>query len=83
MSASGSTRRRRYDVPMWGIEQAARLWRFAASQGKGGADLAEFRPHRRGLGRRRNPQPQGRLSGFTAAPGGTDPASGASRRRVR
>ncbi|MFC7474576.1 NAD(P)-dependent oxidoreductase [Dankookia sp. GCM10030260] len=33
---------RAYDVPMWGIEQAARLWRFAASQGKGGADLAEL-----------------------------------------
>jgi 3-hydroxyisobutyrate dehydrogenase len=31
-----------YDVPMWGIEQAARLWRFAASQGKGGEDLAEL-----------------------------------------
>ena len=52
---------RAYDVPMWGIEQAARLWRFAASQGRGGADLGRARPHRRGLGRRRNPQPQGRL----------------------
>ena len=31
-----------FDVPMWGIEQAARLWRFAASQGKGGEDLAEL-----------------------------------------
>jgi 3-hydroxyisobutyrate dehydrogenase-like beta-hydroxyacid dehydrogenase len=31
-----------YDVPMWGIEQAARLWRFAASQGKGAEDLAEL-----------------------------------------
>ncbi|MDO9711374.1 NAD(P)-dependent oxidoreductase [Paracraurococcus lichenis] len=30
------------DVPMWGIEQAARLWRFAASQGKGGDDIAEL-----------------------------------------
>ena len=27
------------DVPMWGLEQAARLWRFAASQGHGGEDL--------------------------------------------
>ena len=31
-----------FDVPMWGIEQAARLWRFAASQGKGAEDLAEL-----------------------------------------
>jgi 3-hydroxyisobutyrate dehydrogenase-like beta-hydroxyacid dehydrogenase len=31
-----------YDVPMWGVEQAARLWRFAASQGKGAEDLAEL-----------------------------------------
>ncbi|MFZ4407894.1 MAG: NAD(P)-dependent oxidoreductase [Paracraurococcus sp.] len=31
-----------FDVPMWGIEQAARLWRFAASQGNGNADLAEL-----------------------------------------
>lgn len=30
------------DVPMWGIEQAARLWRFAASQGHGGDDIAEL-----------------------------------------
>jgi 3-hydroxyisobutyrate dehydrogenase len=28
------------DVPMWAIEQAARVWRFAASQGKGGDDLS-------------------------------------------
>jgi 3-hydroxyisobutyrate dehydrogenase len=27
------------DVPMWGLEQAARVWRFAASQGAGGEDI--------------------------------------------
>ncbi|SDE04191.1 NAD(P)-dependent oxidoreductase [Belnapia rosea] len=27
-------------VPMWGIEQAARVWRFATSQGMGGEDIA-------------------------------------------
>lgn len=30
------------DVPMWAIEQAARVWRFAAGQGKGGEDIAEL-----------------------------------------
>jgi hypothetical protein len=30
------------DVPMWGLEQAARLWRFAASQGHGGEDLTSL-----------------------------------------
>lgn len=33
---------RSLDVPMWGIEQAARLWRFAASQGHGGDDISEL-----------------------------------------
>ena len=28
------------DVPMWGLEQAARVWRFAASQGAGGDDIS-------------------------------------------
>ena len=30
------------DVPMWGLEQAARVWRFAASQGAGGDDISEL-----------------------------------------
>ena len=30
------------DVPMWGLEQAARVWRFAASQGAGGNDISEL-----------------------------------------
>ena len=29
-------------VPMWGVEQAARVWRFAATQGAGGRDLSEL-----------------------------------------
>ncbi len=29
-------------VPMWGIEQAARVWRFAASQGAAGDDISEL-----------------------------------------
>lgn len=33
---------RSQDVPMWGLEQAARLWRFAASQGMAGEDLAQL-----------------------------------------
>ena len=28
------------DVPMWSLEQAARVWRFAASQGAGGEDIS-------------------------------------------
>ena len=27
------------DVPMWALEQAARVWRFAATQGAGADDL--------------------------------------------
>ena len=30
------------DVPMWALEQAARVWRFAASQGAGGQDITEL-----------------------------------------
>ena len=30
------------DVPMWGLEQAARVWRFAASQGAGADDISEL-----------------------------------------
>lgn len=33
---------RALDVPMWGIEQAARVWRFAASQGAAGDDISEL-----------------------------------------
>ena len=33
---------RALDVPMWGIEQAARMWRFAASQGAAGDDISEL-----------------------------------------
>ncbi|MBK1658335.1 NAD(P)-dependent oxidoreductase [Paracraurococcus ruber] len=33
---------RAQDVPMWAIEQAARVWRFAAGQGHGGEDIAEL-----------------------------------------
>ena len=29
-------------VPMWGLEQAARVWRFAASQGMAAADISEL-----------------------------------------
>lgn len=40
--ALGLEEGRSLDVPMWGIEQAARLWRFAASQGRGGDDITEL-----------------------------------------
>jgi 3-hydroxyisobutyrate dehydrogenase len=40
--ALGLEEARSLDVPMWGIEQAARLWRFAASQGRGGDDISEL-----------------------------------------
>lgn len=33
---------RALEVPMWGIEQAARVWRFAASQGAAGDDISEL-----------------------------------------
>lgn len=33
---------RALEVPMWGIEQAARVWRFAASQGMAGEDISEL-----------------------------------------
>lgn len=38
--ALGLEEARALDVPMWAIEQAARLWRFAASQGHGGEDIS-------------------------------------------
>jgi 3-hydroxyisobutyrate dehydrogenase-like beta-hydroxyacid dehydrogenase len=40
--ALGLEEARSLEVPMWGIEQAARLWRFAASQGRGGDDISEL-----------------------------------------
>jgi 3-hydroxyisobutyrate dehydrogenase len=40
--ALGLEEARSLGVPMWGIEQAARLWRFAASQGAGGDDISEL-----------------------------------------
>lgn len=33
---------RALEVPMWGIEQAARVWRFAACQGAAGDDISEL-----------------------------------------
>ncbi|MCA3155874.1 MAG: NAD(P)-dependent oxidoreductase [Burkholderiales bacterium] len=33
---------KRLNVPMWGLEQASRLWRFAASQGAGTRDMSEL-----------------------------------------
>lgn len=33
---------RRLNVPMWGLEQTSRLWRFAASQGAGARDMSEL-----------------------------------------
>jgi 3-hydroxyisobutyrate dehydrogenase-like beta-hydroxyacid dehydrogenase len=33
---------RAQEVPMWVLEQAARVWRFAASQGMAGNDIAEL-----------------------------------------
>lgn len=33
---------RNLDVPMWGLEQTSRLWRFAASQGAGARDMSEL-----------------------------------------
>ncbi len=30
------------NVPMWGLEQTSRLWRFAASQGAGARDMSEL-----------------------------------------
>ena len=33
---------KRLNVPMWGLEQTARLWRFAASQGAGARDMSEL-----------------------------------------
>jgi len=40
--ALGLEEARAQDVPMWGLEQAARVWRFAASQGMAGDDIAEL-----------------------------------------
>jgi 3-hydroxyisobutyrate dehydrogenase-like beta-hydroxyacid dehydrogenase len=40
--ALGLEEARAQEVPMWGIEQAARVWRFAASQGMAGDDIAEL-----------------------------------------
>jgi 3-hydroxyisobutyrate dehydrogenase-like beta-hydroxyacid dehydrogenase len=40
--ALGLEEARAQDVPMWAIEQAARVWRFAASQGAAGQDLSEL-----------------------------------------
>ena len=37
--ASASRRRHALGVPMWAMEQAARVWRFAALQGAGADDL--------------------------------------------
>jgi 3-hydroxyisobutyrate dehydrogenase len=33
---------KRLNVPMWGLEQTSRLWRFAASQGAGSRDMSEL-----------------------------------------
>lgn len=33
---------KRLNVPMWGLEQTSRLWRFAASQGAGARDMSEL-----------------------------------------
>lgn len=33
---------KRLNVPMWGLEQTSRLWRFAASQGAGTRDMSEL-----------------------------------------
>jgi 3-hydroxyisobutyrate dehydrogenase len=40
--ALGLEEARAQDVPMWAIEQAARVWRFAASQAAAGQDLSEL-----------------------------------------
>lgn len=40
--ALGLEEARAQDVPMWAIEQAARVWRFATSQGAGAQDLSEL-----------------------------------------
>ncbi len=39
---AGLEEARALGVPMWGLEQTARLWRFAVTQGMGGADMSEL-----------------------------------------
>ncbi len=40
--ALGLEEARAQEVPMWGIEQAARVWRFAATQGMAKDDISEL-----------------------------------------